>query len=50
MEYCHGVGWQLAHLMEREHGAVGLELLARLKHALDPHGILNPGKVGYPRR
>jgi FAD/FMN-containing dehydrogenase len=46
MEYCHGVGWQLAHLMERELGAVGLDLLRRLKRTLDPRGILNPGKVG----
>ncbi|HJQ85189.1 MAG TPA: FAD-binding oxidoreductase, partial [Candidatus Binatia bacterium] len=44
MEYCHGVGWKLAHLLEREHGAAGLELWRRVKGALDPHGILNPGK------
>jgi FAD/FMN-containing dehydrogenase len=46
MEYCHGVGWQLAHLVEREHGAGGLAALRRIKAALDPAGILNPGKVG----
>ena len=46
MEYCHGVGWKLAHLMEREHGAAGLDVLRRIKTALDPAGILNPGKVG----
>ena len=45
-EYCHGVGWRLAHLMEREHGAAGLAVLRRLKAALDPAGILNPGKGG----
>jgi FAD/FMN-containing dehydrogenase len=44
MEYCHGVGARLATLMQREHGA-GLEVLRRLKHCLDPHGILNPGKL-----
>ncbi|MBI2888095.1 MAG: FAD-binding oxidoreductase [Chloroflexi bacterium] len=44
MEYCHGVGVRLAHLMEREHGA-GLTALRRIKHALDPQGILNPGKL-----
>ncbi len=45
MEYCHGVGIRLAHLMEREHGA-GLEVLRRAKRALDPLNIMNPGKLG----
>lgn len=44
MEYCHGVGLRLAHLMEREHGA-GLEAMRAIKRALDPHNILNPGKL-----
>src|SRR6058998_2130091 len=46
LEYCHGVGWKLAHLMEREHGAAGLAVLRRLKAALDPANIMNPGKGG----
>ena len=46
MEYCHGVGWKLAHLMAGEHGEVGLEVMRRVKRALDPAGILNPGKAG----
>jgi D-lactate dehydrogenase (cytochrome) len=45
MEYCHGAGLRLAHLMEREHGP-GLDVMRRLKAALDPNGILNPGKLG----
>jgi FAD/FMN-containing dehydrogenase len=45
MEYCHGAGLRLAHLMEEEHGA-GLEVLRRLKRALDPSGVLNAGKLG----
>ena len=45
IEYCHGVGIRLAHLMEREHGS-GLELMRSLKRALDPEGIVNPGKLG----
>jgi FAD/FMN-containing dehydrogenase len=45
MEYCHGVGLRLAHLMAREHGA-GLAVMRRLKAALDPAGVLNPGKLG----
>ena len=44
MEYCHGVGVRLASLMGREH-AGGLELMRRLKRCLDPHGVLNPGKM-----
>jgi FAD/FMN-containing dehydrogenase len=43
MEFCHGVGMKLAHLMEREHG-VGLEVMRQLKNAVDPLGIMNPGK------
>jgi FAD/FMN-containing dehydrogenase len=45
MEYCHGAGIRLAHLMEREHGPA-LEVMRRVKTALDPKGILNPGKLG----
>lgn len=44
MEYVHGVGARLTHLMEREHGE-GLTVLRRLKQALDPAGLLNPGKL-----
>jgi FAD/FMN-containing dehydrogenase len=44
MEYCHGVGLRLAHLMEAEHGS-GFEALRRIKSALDPDGLLNPGKL-----
>jgi FAD/FMN-containing dehydrogenase len=45
MEYVHGAGLRLAHLMEREHGS-GLDVLRRIKAALDPAGVLNPGKLG----
>ena len=44
MEYCHGVGLKLSHLMEAEHGN-GLRVMRRLKRAVDPNGILNPGKM-----
>ena len=45
MEYCHGVGIKLAHLLAREMG-VGLEVVGAMKQALDPHNIMNPGKLG----
>ena len=44
MEYCHGVGVKLAHLLPREMG-VGLDVARALKWALDPHNIMNPGKL-----
>ena len=44
MEYCHGVGLKLAHLMEAELGT-GMSAAVRIKRALDPAGILNPGKA-----
>ncbi len=44
MEYCHGVGVRLAHLLPRELG-VGVHLLRGLKRMLDPNSVLNPGKL-----
>jgi alkyldihydroxyacetonephosphate synthase len=44
MEYVHGVGVKLAHLVPRELGA-GMEVLRGIKAALDPHNIMNPGKL-----
>ena len=52
MEYCHGVGVRLAHLLARELGA-GTKILSALKQVLDPDHLLNPGKwagvtcIGY---
>lgn len=45
MEYCHGVGVRLAHLMVAE-WAEGFDALRALKRAWDPSGLLNPGKLG----
>jgi FAD/FMN-containing dehydrogenase len=44
MEYCHGVGLRLAHMMAAELGE-GLEALRRIKRALDPDWLMNPGKL-----
>jgi FAD/FMN-containing dehydrogenase len=45
LEYVHGAGRRLAHLMPREHGDA-FDVLGRIKAALDPEGILNPDKLG----
>ncbi|MDP7619094.1 MAG: FAD-binding oxidoreductase [Dehalococcoidia bacterium] len=45
VEYCHGVGLRMKGAYGRELGAGGRELIRRLKTALDPSGILNPGKL-----
>ena len=44
MEYCHGVGLKLAHLMEAEHRS-GMDVMRRIKRTVDPGNILNPGKL-----
>lgn len=41
----HGVGLGKQKYMLQEHGQGALNLMRRLKATLDPHGILNPGKV-----
>jgi alkyldihydroxyacetonephosphate synthase len=45
MEYCHGVGVKLNHLLAREMG-VGQDVVRAIKQALDPNNIMNPGKLG----
>ena len=45
MEYCHGVGVKLNHLLAREMG-VGQEVVQAIKQAMDPNNIMNPGKLG----
>lgn len=40
----HGVGLGKKPYMEAEHGA-GLSLMRRLKQAVDPRNIMNPGKI-----
>lgn len=41
----HGVGLHKVPYLEEEHGAATVEVMRRIKRALDPHNILNPGKV-----
>ncbi len=40
----HGVGIGKRRFMAQEHGE-GVEVMRKVKNLLDPHGILNPGKV-----
>ena len=41
----HGIGRVRAPWLERELGSGGLALLRKLKHALDPAGVMNPGAL-----
>ncbi|MBT9259094.1 MAG: FAD-binding oxidoreductase [Clostridiales bacterium] len=45
MEYIHGTGVKLLPLLKEEWGP-SLEVIHRLKKALDPSDLLNPGKWG----
>jgi len=40
----HGIGQGKIELLERELGA-GVDVMRQIKRALDPQGILNPGKI-----
>jgi len=48
LSHHHGIGLGRARFMRRALGEGGLDTLARIKQALDPNGILNPGKLGLP--
>jgi len=41
----HGVGLHKMRFLEEEHGAEAVEVMRKIKRALDPLDILNPGKV-----
>ncbi|MBV9755690.1 MAG: hydroxyacid dehydrogenase, partial [Alphaproteobacteria bacterium] len=41
----HGIGRLKPYLMPAWRGGAELELMRRIKAALDPHGLMNPGKV-----
>ncbi len=40
----HGVGLGNRRYMQREHG-MAVDIMTRVKHAFDPHALLNPGKI-----
>ena len=44
----HGIGQMKVDALARLHDPVALEVMRRVKRALDPHGLLNPGKLVVP--
>lgn len=41
----HGIGITKRSYLEKDLGPAGVKVLKAIKHALDPQGILNPGKI-----
>lgn len=41
----HGVGLHKMDFLIQEHGEGAIDMMRSIKHALDPHNILNPGKI-----
>ncbi|MDQ0189809.1 FAD-binding protein [Alicyclobacillus cycloheptanicus] len=41
----HGIGLMKAPFMEMELGAIGVQMMKRIKQSWDPNNILNPGKI-----
>ena len=47
LSHHHGVGLNRARFVREALGGA-FDVLVAAKHALDPSGILNPGKLGLP--
>jgi D-lactate dehydrogenase (cytochrome) len=41
----HGIGIGKRHLLVKELGNAGITLMKNIKAAIDPKGLMNPGKV-----
>jgi D-lactate dehydrogenase (cytochrome) len=44
----HGIGLGKRHLLEKEIGKTGVEVMKQLKKTLDPKNLMNPGKIFFP--
>ena len=42
----HGIGMRFGHLMKEAYGEESFKLLEAIKGAVDPNGVMNPGKLG----
>lgn len=45
----HGIGMKLGWLMKEQYGP-GWKVMQAIKDAIDPNGIMNPGKLGFALR
>ena len=41
----HGIGYGKSQYLERQYGAGAVDMMRSIKQAVDPHNIMNPGKV-----
>jgi glycolate oxidase len=41
----HGIGLAKTPFLRLQHSPAAIRAMRRVKHALDPRGILNPGKM-----
>jgi glycolate oxidase len=41
----HGVGLAKRRFLEKQYNEAGIEFMRKIKRALDPNGVLNPGKI-----
>ncbi len=48
LSHHHGVGLNRGRFLRQAIGAEAHDALITIKSSLDPHGILNPGKLGFP--